>query len=181
MGIAASAAGTTAAETVVTVTPGSAPDGEPWTPEEVPEDVLEESEEESEVAPGPVPEVVQEEAPTEGAMIAVCTTVAPPPSCGARAPFSSVPYTATASGPATDAGMEVVLGHPTPYALDDISLGEAVSTAHQALSQVQRVLHHEGEDLADERRCLQLWASMLKRTTVSKRVAARAQQHGFNL
>jgi hypothetical protein len=143
--------------------------------------VLEESEEEPEVAPGPVPEVVQEEAPTEGAMITVRTTAAPPPTRGARAPFSSVPYTTTASGAATDAGMEVVLGHPTPYAPDDISLGEAVSTAHQALSQVQRVLHHEGEDLADEHWCLQLWASMLKRMTVSKRVVAWARQHGFDL
>jgi hypothetical protein len=46
---------------------------------------------------------------------------------------------------------------------------------------VQRVLHREGEKLADERRCLQLWASMLKRTTVSERAAAQDQQHGFNL
>jgi hypothetical protein len=65
----------------------------------------------------------------------------------------------------------VVLGHPTPYAPDDIPLGEAMSTAHRALSQVQRVL----------RRRLQLWASMLKRTTVSERVAAWARQHGFDL
>jgi hypothetical protein len=75
----------------------------------------------------------------------------------------------------------VVLGHPTPYASGDISVGEAVSTAHQALSQAQHVLHHEGEDLADERRCLQLWASMLKRMTVSERAAALARQHGFDL
>jgi hypothetical protein len=68
----------------------------------------------------------------------------------------------------------VVLGHPTPYTLDDISVSEAMSTAHQALSQAQHILHHEGEDLADERRCLQLWASMLKRTTVSKRVVVWA-------
>jgi predicted dithiol-disulfide oxidoreductase (DUF899 family) len=66
----------------------------------------------------------------------------------------------------------VVLGHPTPYAPGDISMSEAVSTAHQALSQTQHVLHREGEDLADERRRLQLWASMLKRTTMSERAAA---------
>jgi hypothetical protein len=60
-------------------------------------------------------------------------------------------------------------------------VGEAVSTAHQALSQAQRVLHRKGEDLADERRRLQLWASMLKRMTVSERAAAQARQHGFNL
>jgi hypothetical protein len=75
----------------------------------------------------------------------------------------------------------VVLGHPTPYVPGDISMGEAMSTTHQALSQAQRVLHREGEDLADERRRLQLWASMLKRMTVSERVAARARQHGLDL
>jgi hypothetical protein len=47
--------------------------------------------------------------------------------------------------------VEVVLGLPTPYALGDISMGEAVSMAHQALSQAQRVLHCEGEELPDER------------------------------
>jgi hypothetical protein len=77
--------------------------------------------------------------------------------------------------------MEVVLGHPTPYVSGDISMGEAMSTTHQALSQAQRVLHREGEDLADERRRLQLWASMLKRMMVSERAAARAQQQGFDL
>jgi hypothetical protein len=86
-----------------------------------------------------------------------------------------------ASGAATGEGMEVVLGHPTPYAPGGISVGEAVSTAHLALSQAQRVLHRDGEDLADERWRLQLWASMLKRTTVSERATARARQHGFDL
>jgi hypothetical protein len=52
---------------------------------------------------------------------------------------------------------------------------------HQALSQAQHVLHREGEDLADERHRLQLWASMLKWTTMPERVAAWAQQHGFDL
>jgi hypothetical protein len=77
--------------------------------------------------------------------------------------------------------MEVVLGHPTPYVPDDISVGEAMSTAHQALSQVQRVLHREGENLADERRRLQLWASMLNRMIMSKRAAVQARQHGLDL
>jgi hypothetical protein len=71
--------------------------------------------------------------------------------------------------------MEVVLGHPTPYALGDVSVSEAVNMAHQALSQAQCVLHRDGEDLADERRRLQLWASMLKRMTISERAAARAR------
>jgi hypothetical protein len=65
--------------------------------------------------------------------------------------------------------------------LGDISVSEAVSTAHQALSQAQRVLRRKGEDLADERRRLQLWASMLKRTTVSERAVERARQHDIDL
>jgi hypothetical protein len=80
---------------------------------------------------------------------------------------------AVALGAAIGEGMEVVLGHPTPYASGDILVGEAMSTAHQALSQAQHVLHREGEDLADERRRLQLWASMLKRMTMSVRAAVQ--------
>jgi hypothetical protein len=64
---------------------------------------------------------------------------------------------------------------------DDIPMGEAVSTAHWAVSQVQRVLCREGEDLANEHWCLQLWASMLKRMTVFERAAVLALQHGFDL
>jgi hypothetical protein len=45
-----------------------------------------------------------------------------------------MPRTATKLGASTGAEMEVVLGHPTPYVLGGISVGEAVSTAHQALS-----------------------------------------------
>jgi hypothetical protein len=180
MGTTASVIGVAATDAAVRVTPGLAPDSEPRTPEGVRED-MEEYEEEPEVAPELVPEVVRREAPMEGAMITVRTVAAPPPSCGARAPLSSAPRTAAASGAATDAGMEVALGNPTPYVLGDISMGEAVSTAHQALFQAQRVLHREGEDVTDERRRLQLWASMLKRTIMSERVAVRARQHGLPL
>jgi hypothetical protein len=143
--------------------------------------MVEDSEGEPEVASEPMPEVVREKAPAEGAMIAVRAAAAPPPSRGARAPPSSVPRRAAALGAATGEGIEVVLRHPTPYAPGDISVGEVVSTAHQALSQAQRVLHREGENLADERRRLQLWANMLKRTMVPERVAARARQHGFDM
>jgi hypothetical protein len=180
MGAATSAIGTAAADAVVGATLGPAPDSEPRTPEGVPKDVVEDSEE-PDVAPVPVPEVVWEEAPMEGAMIVVHMVAAAPPSRCARAPLSSVTRTAAASRAATGKGMEVVLGHPTPYASDDISVGEAMSTAHQALSQAQRVLHREGEDLADQCRCLQLWASTLKRTTMSERAAAWARQHGLDL
>jgi hypothetical protein len=135
--------------------------------------VLVESEVEPEVAPELVPEVVLKEIPMEGAMIAA-SAVAPSPSHGASAPSPPVPRIAAAVGAASGTGLEVVLGHPTPYAPDDIPLGEAVSTAHRALSQVQRVLCREGGDLTDERRHLQLWASMLKRMTTSERAAVWA-------
>jgi hypothetical protein len=62
--------------------------------------------------------------------------------------------------------------HPTSYALDDIPLEEAVSTAHRALSKVQRVLRWEDEGLTDKHQCLQLWATMLKETMLSERVVA---------
>jgi hypothetical protein len=68
-------------------------------------------------------------------MIAVRTVAAPPPSRGAHAPLSSTPRRAAASGAATSKGMEVVLGHPPLYTPGDISVSEALSTAHQALSQ----------------------------------------------
>jgi hypothetical protein len=67
-------------------------------------------------------------------MITIRAAVAPPPSRGARTPLSSVPCKAATSGAATGEGMEVVLGHPTPYTRGDISVGEAMSTTHQALS-----------------------------------------------
>jgi hypothetical protein len=63
------------------------------------------------VAPEAVPEVVLEEAPAEGAMIAVRMAMAPPPSRGARAPLSFAPRRAAASGAAASEGMEVVLVH----------------------------------------------------------------------
>jgi hypothetical protein len=43
------------------------------------------------------------------------------------------------------------------------------------------VLRWEDGDLADERRRLQLWASMLKETTVSERAEARGHLCGFDL
>jgi hypothetical protein len=139
--------------------------------------VVEDSEE-PEVAPEPVLEVVRDEAPAKGAMITVRTAAAPPPSRGARAPLSLAPCTTAACHRRGNGGGP---GATHPLAPGDISVGVAVSMAHQALSQAQRVLHRKGEDLADERRRLQLWASMLKRMTVSERAAAQARQHGFDL
>jgi hypothetical protein len=86
---AAAVMGAATADAVVGAAPGPAPISEPRTPEGVPEDV---------VAPEAVPEVFQEEVPTEGVMIAVRTAAAPPPSRGARAPLSSVPHKAATSG-----------------------------------------------------------------------------------
>jgi hypothetical protein len=63
-------------------------------------------------------------------MIAIRVALTPPPSHGVRAPPSSVPLRAVTLGAATGKGMEVVLGHPSPYAPGNISVGEALSTAH---------------------------------------------------
>jgi hypothetical protein len=107
--------------------------------------VLEELEEEPEMAPKPmlelVPEVMPKEVPTEGAMI-VAHTSAPSPPHGASAMSSPAPHAAAAVSAAAGAavGLEVILGHPTLYASDDIPMYEVVSMAHRALSQVQRVL-----------------------------------------
>jgi hypothetical protein len=73
------------------------------------------------------------------------------------------------------------MGHPTYHAPGDVSLDGVVSTALRALSQVQRVLHREDGDLADEHQRLQLWASMLKETTATERAEARGRQRGFDL
>jgi hypothetical protein len=135
IGTAASVIGIAVVDAAVGVTPGPTPDDQPRTPEGVPEDVVEDSEGEPEVALEPVTKVVREEAPAEGAMITVRAAASPLPSHGARAPLLSVLCRAAASGAATDDEMEVVMGHPTPYALSGISVGEAVSMAHQALSQ----------------------------------------------
>jgi hypothetical protein len=85
------------------------------------------------MAPEPVPEVVPREVPAAGAMIAV-SSAAPSPSHGGTTPFSLATCTAATAGAAAGVGLDVVLGHPTPYAPDDIPLGETVSTTHLALS-----------------------------------------------
>jgi hypothetical protein len=154
----------------------------PQTPEGVCEDVLEELEEEPDMASGPVPELVPEEVPVEGAMI-VAHTASPSPPHGAATASSPAPRAAAATGIAVGVAVrpEVIMGHPTFYVPDDIFLDEAVSTAHRALSQVQRVLRREDEGLTNESRRLQLWATMLKETMVSERATAWARQHGFDL
>jgi hypothetical protein len=112
--------------------------------------VLEESEEEPEMAPELVPEVEPQEVPVEGAMIAT-RTAAPSPPRGASEASSPAPHVAAVAGATADAavGPEVILGHSTLYTPDDIPLDEVVSTAHRALSQVQRLLCREDEGLTD--------------------------------
>jgi hypothetical protein len=82
-----------------------------------------------------VPEVVSEEVPVEGAMIAV-RTAAPSPPRGASAASSLAPHAAAAVGTAANTTVrpEVILGHPTFYAAGNIPLDEAVSMAPRALS-----------------------------------------------
>jgi hypothetical protein len=175
---AAPAAGATvpavAAEVVLELVAG----GTPQTPEGVPVDVPESPADAPEAVPSPSPvEVLAEEATP------VVRTAVPSSPLAAVAASPSALGTAALADAAADAvgETEVVMGHPTYHAPGDISLDGAVSTALRALSQVQRVLHREDGDLADERRRLQLWASMLKETTVSERAEARGRQRGFDL
>jgi hypothetical protein len=113
----------------------------------------------------------------------IVRTAVPSSPLAAAAASSSALGTAAPTEAAADAvgETEVVMGHPTYHARGDISLDGAVSTALRALSQVQRVLRREDGDLADERRRLQLWTSMLKETTVTERAEARGRQRGFDL
>jgi hypothetical protein len=113
----------------------------------------------------------------------IVRTAVPSPPLAAAVVSSSALGIAALVDAAVDAvgEPEVVMGHPTYHAPGDISLDGAVSTALRALSQVQRVLHREDRDLADERWRLQLWATMLKETTVTERAEARGRQRGFDL
>jgi hypothetical protein len=178
----ASSAAPAARATVPTIAAEVVPElvtgGTPQNPEGVPEDVPESPADAPEVVPSPSPvEVLAEEA-----TLVVCTTVPSSPLAAAAASSSALGTAAPADTAADAVGeTEVVMGHPTYHAPSDISLDGAVSTALRALSQVQRVLRREDGDLADERRRLQLWASMLKETTVTERAEARGRQRGFDV
>jgi hypothetical protein len=129
-----------------------------------------------------VPSLSPEEVLAEEATPIVCTAVPSPPLAATEASSSALGTAAPTDAAADVVGEpEVVMGHPTCHAPGDISLDGAVSTALRAMSQVQRVLRREDGDLADEHRCLQLWATMLKETTVSERAEARGRQRGFDL
>jgi hypothetical protein len=113
----------------------------------------------------------------------VAHTASPSPPHGAMEASSPAPRTAAAADAATGTvgKLEVVMEHPTFHAPGDVTLDEAVGMAHRALSQGQRALRWEGEDLADERRWLHLWATMLKEITVFERAVARERQRSFDL
>jgi hypothetical protein len=66
----------------------------------------------------------------------VMRAATPSPSHGAPAASSSAPRATATTGTIASAavGLDVVLGHPTLYALGGIPLDEAVSMAHQDLS-----------------------------------------------
>jgi hypothetical protein len=175
---AALAAGATVPVAAAEVVPELVTGGTPQTPNGVPEDVPESPADAPEVVPSPLPvEVLAEEATP------VVRTAVPSSPLAAAAASSSALGTDAPTDAAADAVGEtgVVMGHPTYHAPGDISLDGAVSTTLRALSQVQRVLHREDGDLADERRRLQLWASMLKETTVTERAEERGHQCGFDL
>jgi hypothetical protein len=168
---AAPAAGATGPAVAVEVVPELVAGGTPQTPEGVPVDVPESPADAPEAVPSPSPmEVLAEE------VTPVVRTAVPSSPLAAAAAFPSALGTAVAADAGADAAGEtkVVMGHPTYHAPGDVSLDGAVSTALRALSQVQRVLHREDGDLADERHRLQLWASMLKETTATERAGASA-------
>jgi ribosomal protein S27E len=111
-----------------------AADDTPQTPEGVPEDVFEESEEEPEMLSELAPEVVLEEVPVEGAMI-VAHVADPLPHGAVEASPPAPPHSYSHRRCCRCCGEpEVVMGHPTSHALDDIPVDEAVSMAHKALS-----------------------------------------------
>jgi hypothetical protein len=172
----ASSVAPTAGATVPAVATEAVPElvasGTPQTPEGVPEDVPEGPAGAPETVPSPSPvEVLAEEATL------VVRTGVPSPPLAAAVASSSVLGTAAPAHTAADAvgEPEVAMGHPTCHALGDLSLDGAVSMAFRALSQVQRVLRRQDGDVADERRRLQLWATMLKETTVTERAEARGR------
>jgi hypothetical protein len=175
---AAPAAGATTPAVAAEAVPELVAGGTPQTSEGVLEDVSESPVDAPETAPSPSPvEVLAEEATP------VMRTAVPSSPLATAAASPSALGTAAPADAAADAvgDLEVVMGHLACHAPGDISLDGAVSTALRALSQVQRVLRWEDGDLADERRRLQLWASMLKETTVTERAEARGHQRDFDL
>jgi hypothetical protein len=76
---------------------------------------------------------------------------------------------------------EVILGHPTLRAPGDLSLDEAIGTAHWAHTQAQNVLHRESGGIIDERQRLLQWASMLMERTTAERARAEARQQHLDV
>jgi hypothetical protein len=166
---AAPAAGATVPAVVAEAVPKLVAGGTPQTPEGMPEDVSESPTDVPEAVPSLSPDDVLAEEATP-----IERTVVPSSPLAAAATSSSALGAAAPADAVADAvgETEVVMGHPTYHSPGDISLEWAVSMALRALSQVQRVLRREDGDLADERRRLQLWASMLKETTTTERAEA---------
>jgi hypothetical protein len=92
---------------------------------------------------------------------------------------------ASSSTEATNGGgtvePEVILGHPTLRAPGDISLDEAMGTAHWALTQAQNVLRWESGGIVDEQQRLLQWDSMLKERTTTERARAEARQQHLDV
>jgi hypothetical protein len=87
---------------------------------------------------------------------------------------SSPPQMAVAAAPAGDDDNaveepEVIMGHPSLRALGDVSLSEAMGTAHFALHQVHDMLYWEREDIEEEWVSLMECGSLLKKRTTSEK------------
>jgi hypothetical protein len=111
-------------------------------------------------------------------------TGSPAASTGLMADAPSSPpwiVVATALVGADDNAIEepkVIMGHPNPWALGQVSLSEVMGTGHFTLNQVHDMLHHEREDIDEERLRLSVQSSLLKKWTTSekeKAVATRKQ------
>jgi hypothetical protein len=86
-----------------------------------------------------------------------------------------VAFTSTDADDIVTEEPEVVLEHHILKAPRDVSLDEAMGKVCWVLNQAQDVLRQESRDNNNERRCLQLWASMLKDRTTSEKVMAQAR------
>jgi hypothetical protein len=86
------------------------------------------------------------------------------------------PSTVVAGDDITMEEFGVILGHPMVRAPEDVSLDEAMGTAHWSLTQAQDVLRWESGGINDERWCLLLWASMLKERTMIEKARVEARQ-----
>jgi predicted HTH domain antitoxin len=105
------------------------------------------------------------------------------PTAGA---LSSAPQmaAATASAGADDNTVEdpkVTMGHPGLRVPGAVSLSEVMGLSHFVLNQVHDVLRREREEINEERLCLSVLVSLLKKRMTSEKEMAEARQKHLNV